>query len=307
MHYCLFLVLCRLCWEPVMTYLYREKQIVMEYFSYHTHTSYCDGKSTAEEMVLRAIELGLKSIGFSSHAPLPNKEPWSMDEILLEAYVDEIEELKVKYTDKIDVYRSLEIDYIPGVTASFKSYKKKAHLDYTIGSVHLVKVDSNSEFWFLDGPDTNFSHGVEVLFDGDIKNAVTAYFDQVIEMIITQQPDIVGHIDKVKMNNKGRYFSEDDKWYLDLLDKTIIALKESDCIVEVNTRGIYKKKSGTFFPDAYFLKQCLKYDIPVTISSDAHHVDELISVFDSAQEMLKRIGFVSVRVFEGDIWCDHPL
>lgn len=279
----------------------------MEYFSYHTHTNYCDGKSTAEEMVLRAIDLGLQSIGFSSHAPLPAKEPWSMDEILLEAYVEEIEELKLKYSSEIDVYRSLEIDYIPNVTASFESFKAKASLDYTIGSVHLVKVNSNDEFWFLDGPDTNFTHGVEVLFNGNIQKAVSAYFDQVIEMIATQKPDIIGHIDKVKMNNKGRYFSEDEKWYTDLLDKTIIALKESDCIVEVNTRGIYKKKSDTFFPDTYFLKQCLKYNIPVTISSDAHHVDELISVFDTAQEMLKNIGFDSVRVFKGDMWCNLPL
>lgn len=279
----------------------------MNYFSYHTHTTYCDGKSTAEEMVLRAIDLGLKSIGFSSHAPLPNKETWSMDEILLESYVEEIEDLKVKYSSQIDIYRSLEIDFIPEITSSFAKFKESAKLDYTIGSVHLVKVDSNPEFWFLDGPDTNFIHGVEVLFSGDIKKAVTAYFNQVIEMINTQHPDIIGHIDKVKMNNKGRYFSEDEKWYVDLLDKTIVALKGSDSIVEVNTRGIYKKKSKTYFPDDYFLKRCLKYDIPVTISSDAHHVDELILEFDSAQKMLKDVGFETVKVFMGDVWCNQAL
>ena len=279
----------------------------MKYFSYHTHTNYCDGKSTAEEMVLRAIELGLKSIGFSSHAPLPAKEPWSMDEILLEAYVDEIERLKLKYAELINVYRSLEIDYIPGITTSFERFKTEACLDYTIGSVHLVKVDSTSEYWFLDGPETNYIHGVEVLFNGDVKMAVTSYFNQIIEMINTQKPDIIGHIDKVKMNNKGRYFSENEIWYLDLLDKTIIALKESDCIVEVNTRGIYKKKSKTFFPDAYFLQQCLKYKIPVTISSDAHHVDEIVSKFDSAHDMLKNIGFVSVEVFRNGAWCSQAL
>ena len=41
----------------------------------HTHTTYCDGKNTAEEMVQKAIELGFKSLGFSGHAPMPDSIP----------------------------------------------------------------------------------------------------------------------------------------------------------------------------------------------------------------------------------------
>ncbi len=35
--------------------------------NYHTHTTYCDGKNTPEEIVLCAIEKGFTSIGFSGH------------------------------------------------------------------------------------------------------------------------------------------------------------------------------------------------------------------------------------------------
>ena len=35
----------------------------------HTHTTYCDGKDTPEQVVLKAIEKGFNSIGFSGHAP----------------------------------------------------------------------------------------------------------------------------------------------------------------------------------------------------------------------------------------------
>jgi histidinol-phosphatase (PHP family) len=280
---------------------------MMDYFSYHTHTQYCDGKSTAEELVLRAIELGLTAIGFSSHAPMPKKESWSMSLDVLEDYIAEVQELKQKYKSQIQVYVSLEIDHIPGVTRSFYEFKRESNLDYTIGSVHLVKAKSDSEFWFLDGPDTNYIHGIEVLFDGDVKMAVTAYYNQVIDLIKTQKPDVIAHVDKVKMNNKGRYFSEDEKWYVALLDKTIEVIKNSGTIVEVNTRGIYKKKSDSFFPDAYFLKECKKKAIPITISSDAHHVDELVLGFDLARELLKTIGFESVRVFADEGWHDQSL
>ena len=43
----------------------------------HTHTTYCDGKNTAEEMVQKAIELGFRSLGFSGHAPMPDSIPAS--------------------------------------------------------------------------------------------------------------------------------------------------------------------------------------------------------------------------------------
>lgn len=279
----------------------------MNYFSYHTHTTYCDGKSTAEEMVLRAIELGFTSIGFSSHAPLPKKMAWSMPLHRLKDYLAELEELKQKYSSQIQIYVSLEIDYISDVTKSFEEFRKEAGLDYIIGSVHLVKAENDTGYWFLDGPDTNYIHGVEVLFDGDVQKAVTAYYHQIIEMIESQKPDVVGHVDKIKMNNKGRFFSEDDQWYLDLLNKTIEVIKDSGTIVEVNTRGFYKKKSDSFFPDGYFLRKCWEYSIPVTISSDAHHVDELILGFDLAKTHLKEIGFESVRIFEKGQWCDKAL
>ena len=36
--------------------------------NYHTHTKYCDGKNTPDEMVQRAIELGFTHLGFSEHS-----------------------------------------------------------------------------------------------------------------------------------------------------------------------------------------------------------------------------------------------
>ena len=35
--------------------------------NYHTHSTFCDGKNTPEEMVLKAIEDNFDILGFSSH------------------------------------------------------------------------------------------------------------------------------------------------------------------------------------------------------------------------------------------------
>ena len=276
----------------------------MSYFSYHTHTNYCDGKAKAEAFIKRAIELGMKAVGFSSHAPFPVEVSWNMDESQLMTYVSEIKTLSVKYQDEIDVYLSLELDYIPGITKPFAEMRKQCGLDYTIGSVHLVKSPLENEFLFLDGPDTNYSHGLECFYKGDVKKMVKDYFSQINEMILDQNPDIIGHIDKIKMNNKGRYFLEEEKWYQDLLNESIAVLKETDCIVEINTRGLYTKKSPAFYPDFSFAKTCQKHKIPMTISTDAHHPDELLLYFDDAAKMLKESGYDSIRIYDKGLWKD---
>ncbi|RXQ95644.1 histidinol-phosphatase HisJ family protein [Ancylomarina salipaludis] len=274
----------------------------MMYFSYHTHTDYCDGKAKAEAFIQRAIELQMHAVGFSSHAPFPVEVSWNMAENQLNNYVSEIKALSEKYQNEIDVYLSLELDYIPGLTKPFAQVKEALGLDYTIGSVHLIQSPVDNEFLFLDGPDTNYSHGLECLYQGDIKKMVSDYFSQVNEMILVQKPDIIGHIDKIKMNNKGRYFSEDEKWYQDLLKETIAVIKETDCIVEINTRGLYTKKSPAFYPDINFAKACFKNQIPMTISTDAHHPDELLLYFEEASEMLKESGYDSIRIYDKGKW-----
>jgi len=46
----------------------------------------------------------------------------------------------------------------------------------------------------IDGPDiTIYDNGLKEIFSGDARKAVTAYYRQIQEMIVTQKPDIVGH------------------------------------------------------------------------------------------------------------------
>ena len=37
--------------------------------SAHVHTTFCDGKTTAQDMAQTAYEMGFVSLGFTSHAP----------------------------------------------------------------------------------------------------------------------------------------------------------------------------------------------------------------------------------------------
>ncbi len=225
-------------------------------FNFHLHSRFSDGSSEPEEFVIKAIDLGFSSLGFTEHSPLPFENPFSLKSENIGNYIDIIDQLKSKYSGKIKLYRALEMDYIHGISEDFGYWKKQCKTDYLIGSVHLVKPPNDTGLWFTDGPKYEaYDKGLNKFFGGDIKKAVKTYYHQMNEMISTQKFDIVGHIDKIKMHNKGRYFIEDEAWYQKLVDECLELIYEKDLIVEVNTRGIYKKRFPGLFPDGITLKK----------------------------------------------------
>ena len=56
----------------------------------HTHTSFCDGANTPEEMVQAAIALGMDSLGFSGHGPSSAPDDAAMDKDSVSAYREEV-------------------------------------------------------------------------------------------------------------------------------------------------------------------------------------------------------------------------
>lgn len=278
----------------------------MNYFNYHTHTHFCDGSSAPEEYILSAIQKNMHSLGFSGHAAVPFENSWSIKPDRINDYFSTVRELKLKYADRLNVLISLEIDHIPGVTEGIEKLRKQYNLDYAIGSVHLVTDRVSDKLWFIDGPEKNYITGLETIFNNNIQNAVGAYYKQIQEMVAVHKPDIIGHFDKVKMNNKDRYFSTEENWYKKLVTETVKVIADSDSIVEVNTRGIYKKRSTELFPDTTILEQCYQLGIPVTISSDAHAPDELTNYFEETILLLKDIGFKGVQVFKNKKWELQP-
>ena len=67
------------------------------------HTVFSDGKNTAEEMVLKAIELGFKEVGISDHAFTPPYD-WSIKKDGQREYIAELKRLKEKYASRIAIF-----------------------------------------------------------------------------------------------------------------------------------------------------------------------------------------------------------
>ena len=272
-------------------------------FNFHMHTNFSDGGKPAENYVLEAIRQGMTDLGFSDHAPMPFKNTFSIQQGQYASYCLEINRLKNLYAGSLNIFLGLEIDFIPGMMENFSALIREGQLDYSIGSVHLVGTGNEENLWFTDGPKREtYDQGLNDFFDGDIRKAVKTFYHQTNQMIMSQTFDVIGHFDKVKMHNQNRYFTENEKWYVDLVFETIDLIRQKNLIVEVNTRGMYKKRSDSFFPSAFILKRLNKLKIPLIISSDAHQPEEIQLLFDEAVESVREAGYHEIMRFTKNGW-----
>ncbi len=282
---------------------------MIQNYNLHSHTFYSDGKSQPREMVEEAIRQGFCALGFSEHSPLPFDNDFSVKQDDMPRYVEEIHQLKNEFRDRIDLYCALEADYITGTSEPFAITKEKYQLDYVIGGVHLVGQSANpDEIWFIDGPKWEvYDAGLQRFFNGDIRRAVRRFYEQSNEMIEHEQFDIVAHFDKIKMHNRDRYFSEDEAWYRKLALETLDLIHQKGLVMEINTRGIYKKRYNGFYPSPWLMEAACKMGVPVLVSADAHRYEEISLEFDAAEKALRNAGYRSVVQWNNNGWNEKAL
>jgi len=276
--------------------------------NYHSHSTFCDGTDTIAVMVEKAIEKKFDQLGFSAHAPLLGRTySFLIQEDKIHHYVKEIDKNQRKHPE-IVLLKGLECDFVPKENKPFQYFKTFYNLDFIIGGVHLVKPPHTEKLWFIDGPvRQTFDDGLFLFFDGNTKKAVTQFWEQTFEMIETESFDIIAHLDKVKMHNQKRFFTEEEDWYLKLVNHALALIKRKKLILEINSRGIYRGCCSDFYPSDYILQQAGKKNISCVISADAHKGDELGLFYQESIDKLKKIGIKKLVFFENREWRLDPL
>lgn len=276
--------------------------------NYHSHCTYCDGKSTMEQMVLAAIDKGFTDWGFSSHAPVPFENHFAIAKENVPSYIHEFERLKTLYGESLDLHIGMEMDFITDIQENIETQAKEYGLEYIIGSVHQVKQHNESEeSWFIDGHDPEvYDEGLRNLFSGDMRAGAEAYFSQQVDMMRKNKIDVIGHCDKIVMHNRERYFTNRTPWYKEMMVWLIEEIAKRGVICEINTRGLYKKRHEDYYPSSYWWKMIKEKNIRICLSSDCHRSDETDLYFSDAIELIKQTGFKTLSYFDGK-WKEYPL
>lgn len=269
----------------------------------HTHTIYCDGKNSSEDMILSAINFNMQSIGISSHGPTPFFSDWNIQNEKIEKYLEEMKSLKQKYEGTIEVFIGMEIDYLPQIGFTNQINELIKDLDYYIGSVHYLGKFNDGIMWTVDYTLDEFLKGIDESFNGNNRFAVEYYYDLISEMAVKYEPPVIGHLDLIKKNNVNNVlFDERSDWYINTVDKCLNAIKSTTSAIEINTGGIARGYAKEQYPSTFILQMIRNKNIPIIINSDAHASDKITCKFDDMYKLVKELGFNELSYLTKDGW-----
>lgn len=246
--------------------------------NYHTHTTFCHGNDTPEELVLKAIELGCPEIGFSCHAFTSFDDSYCMTREGTEQYKACIRELKTKYADKIKIYLGVEQDFYSDDTP--EGY------DYVIGSIHYLYKDG--KYLSIDSSKADMLEQIDKYYGGDIYAYAEHYFETVAEVYNKTKCNIIGHFDLItKFNENDTLFDTASPRYRAAAMRALDALCASDAVFEINTGAIARGYRETPYPADFILEELKKRGKKLIFSSDCHDRNQLLFEYGMYLEAIK--------------------
>lgn len=257
---------------------------------YHLHSHFSgDSDAPMENMILKAIDLGLTQMCFTEHMdldyPVSEDTPAGTFELNTNSYLFDLIKYKEKYADKIKVCFGVEVGMQPHLCRENARYIKSYDFDFVIASTHLVH--------HIDPYDGSL---FQTLSD---EEAYRAYFEEELSCMKSfSNYDIYGHIDYVIRYGKSRDRDYSYEKYQDIFEKMIDVLLCQEKGIEVNTGGL-RKGLKELHPCTQFLRRYRERGGEiVTVGSDAHTPADLGRDFDRAAEVLKSCGFTHYCTFE---------
>lgn len=245
----------------------------------HNHTYLCNhADGSMEEYVQRAIELGIDVFGFSDHAPMGFDPKYRMSMDQTRFYENEVKRLQEKYSDKIKILLAYEVDFLNGF---MENSILNADVDYLIGSVHFLNN------WGFDNPEfiAEYQHR-------DIDKIWEDYFKAIEAMAKSRLFDIAGHLDLIKV---FKFLPKKD--IRSIAQNAVKEIKRSNMVVEVSPAGL-RKPIGETYPSKQLLELCYELDIPVTLGSDAHKVEQIGFGYEESLKLIEDIGYKKIATFE---------
>ena len=257
---------------------------MIPYADYHMHTPLCGHAiGTPEEYVKQAIQVGLKEIGFSDHAPMVHKPMPSVTMSLeqLPVYHSMIEDVRKRYSSQISIKIAVESDFMPGFESQTKALIDSYPYDYIIGSVHFI------DDWAFDDPSTREYWKIH-----NVDEVYRKYYALLRQSAQTGYFQIIANCDLPK-----KFGSRPTVDLTDDIKATARIFKETGVAIEINTSGLLKPV-GEMFPAFNCLKIYQEAGVPLTFGSDAHDPKNVGRDFDKAVDLAKSAGYKEYAIFK---------
>jgi histidinol-phosphatase (PHP family) len=249
-------------------------------FDYHTHHHRCGhAVGSIHDYCEAALNLGLTTFGVSDHGPAywldgDHAQPQTqMACSAVSGYVAEVQLERENYEGRLDIKVGLEADWIPGRTDDLKQILDNNPFDYVLGSVHYILGRSIFARTRWDSEDAS--------------DVYTAYYEELCRAAASGLFDILSHLTAVEAYGPPIDPSLAGSLYPMVAD----AIKDSGCVVELNTSGYRKRPHADDpFPNHRLLAELVSRRVPLTFGSDCHAPHEVGFGADRILAALEQYG-----------------
>lgn len=235
--------------------------------NFHTHTIYCDGKDTPEEMVQEAIGLGCPAIGFSGHSYTFFDESYCMSREGTKEYKSCVRSLQKKYAGRIQI--------LLGVEQDFYSEEPTDDYDYVIGAVHYVR--KGNAYLPVDESAEKQLEIVDRYYGGDFYEFARDYFANMAGLYEKTRCNIIAHFDLItKFNEKGVLFDAGNPRYREAAGAALEELMTQPVAFEINTGAMSRGYRSEPYPESWIIGRLLDSRKTIMRNSDAHSRENLL-------------------------------
>jgi len=254
-------------------------------YDFHIHSNFSlDSKATMESIVKVALEKNFKTICFTDHVDLEATE--ERIDLLFRPldYFRDINKVKYKYRDKIEILAGVEIGMQPGLEARYDSFIQENGFDFVIMSLHTI----NQKDIFHDYSSTELSSS----------EIISRYYDELLYCVKSYDNyDVVGHIDFIDRYIDDRDVIKRYDLYMDKIENILRTIIDKGKGIEVNTGGLrYRLNVPHPKPSILKLYKELGGDI-ITFGSDSHVAEHVGYEYKWTEKMLKDMGFRYIYLF----------
>ncbi len=243
----------------------------------HIHSNFSDGKDSPRDIVLAAVDMGLKTIGFTDHSYTPCDTSYCMQKERIEEYKACIRGLQAEFSDRIRILCGIEQDLETDFSTD--------DYDYVIGSVHYFRF--GDETACVDHTESIFLDAAERFCGGDIYALAENYYARVASLADRQRFNIVGHFDLIsKFNEDGHLFDPEHPRYRAAWQAAADRLLQTHRIFEINTGAISRGYRATPYPSAEIIAYLKQRGAILLLSSDSHSKETLAFQFDMWDNLL---------------------
>ncbi len=252
--------------------------------NYHTHTTRCrHARGTEKQFIERAIERGMKVLGFSDHAPYLFPEGYystfRMYPNELEDYVTTILSLKEEYRRDIEIHLGLEMEYYPKFFERTIRFMEDYPLEYALLGQHCLGNEMGDPY------SGTYTEDPELL---------RWHTDQVIEAMNVGEWLYIAHPDNFN-------FPHDRPIYKEEMRRICQAAKEKKLPLEINLLGLSTNRN---YPNHTFLEVAAEVGNEVILGEDMHWIDKPFpkEAEEKALGWVRELGLTLVDSFEFEPW-----